>query len=69
MLAGGPNCMCEMAVALGEGENTASSRLAKASEAGLVHGTRHASGGRSLESERGESACADAPWALADLLA
>lgn len=68
MLGDGPHCVCEMAAALGERENTVSNHLARLRDAGLVHGVRHASNARYLYYERDDAAVATARAALDEVL-
>jgi len=68
MLRDGPHCVCEMAGALGERENTVSNHLARLRRAGLVTASRHERNARLLYYERVETAVAAARQALDDVL-
>jgi ArsR family transcriptional regulator, arsenate/arsenite/antimonite-responsive transcriptional repressor len=68
MLADGPTCVCEMAVALGERENNVSNHLAKLRDAGLVRASRHEANARFLYYELDAAAVARARAAIADVL-
>ena len=56
LLADGPNCVCEMAAALGARENNVSNHLARLREAGLVRATRHGADSRRVYYERDDEA-------------
>ena len=68
MLADGPHCVCELAAALGERQNTVSMHLARLREAGLVRAVRHSADARWMCYERDDERCAAAIAALAELL-
>lgn len=68
ILASGPHCVCEMAVAMGERQNNVSNHLAKLRRAGLVRASRHRVDARWVYYERNEATCAASLEALAALL-
>jgi ArsR family transcriptional regulator len=68
LLASGPHCVCEMAVALDERQNNISNHLARLRRAGLVRASRHMVDARWVYYERDEQACAAAQARLMRLL-
>lgn len=68
MLADGPMCVCEMASALGERQNNVSMHLARLRDAGLVRAVRHPGDARWMFYERDTARCAEAAFAIAELL-
>jgi DNA-binding transcriptional ArsR family regulator len=67
LLRDGPHCVCEMAAALGERQNTISNHLARLREAGLVRAARHATNARFQYYERDEAAIERLRCALAEI--
>jgi ArsR family transcriptional regulator, arsenate/arsenite/antimonite-responsive transcriptional repressor len=68
LLAAGPHCVCEMAVATGERENNVSNHLARLRRAGLVRASRHQADGRWVYYERDDAACVAALARIGELL-
>ncbi len=68
ILASGPHCVCEMAVALSERQNNVSNHLAKLRCAGLVRASRHRVDARWVYYERDKATCAASLEALGALL-
>lgn len=69
MLADGPHCVCELALALDERDNNVSNHLARLRDAGLVRATRHQANARFLYYERDDAAVATALAAVTEVLA
>ena len=66
MLREGPHCVCEMAAAFGERQN--SNHLARLRDAGRVRVSRGPSDGRRVYYERDEAACAAAAARVGEIL-
>ena len=68
ILREGPDCVCEMAAALGERQNNVSNHLARLRAAGLVRPLRVGGDTRRVYYERDEAACSAALGRLRQLL-
>jgi DNA-binding transcriptional ArsR family regulator len=68
LLADGPTCVSELALAVGERDNHVSNHLARLRDAGLVRASRHEANARFSYHERDQVAVVTARTALADVL-